>query len=72
MKNIDFDCILFQSKKNYLEDQYMILSEEQRALPKIYLEHDPPREVPTDTKHVVDDPEMLLVHVTHFNEPDVG
>jgi hypothetical protein len=67
VKNLEFDCILFQSKKNYLEDQYNILTEEQRALPKIYLEHDPPREVPTDTKHVVDDPEVLLVHVTHFN-----
>lgn len=67
VKNIEFDCILFQSKKNYLEDQYAILSEEQRALPKIYLEHDPPREVPTDTRHVVNDPAMLLVHVTHFN-----
>ena len=67
VKNLEFDCILFQSKKAYLEDQYELLSEEQRALPKIYLEHDPPREVPTDTKHVVDDPEMLLVHVTHFN-----
>lgn len=68
VKDIQFDCILFQSKKNYLHDQFEILSEEQRALPKIYLEHDPPREIPTDTKHVVDDPEMLLVHVTYFNE----
>jgi len=68
VKDLDFDCILFQSKKNYLHDQFEILSEEQRALPKIYLEHDPPREIPTDTKHVVDDPEMLLVHVTYFNE----
>lgn len=67
VKNIQFDCILFQSKKNYLDDQYMILSEEQRVLPRIYLEHDPPREVPTDTKHVVNDSKMLLVHVTHFN-----
>ena len=67
VKDLDFDCILFQSKKNYLEDQYAILSEKQRALPKIYLEHDPPREVPTDTKHVVDNSEVLLVHVTHFN-----
>jgi hypothetical protein len=67
VKNVEFDCILFQSKKNYLEDQYDILTPEQRALPKIYLEHDPPREVPTDTKHVVDDTNMLLVHVTHFN-----
>jgi glycosyltransferase involved in cell wall biosynthesis len=68
IKDIQFDCILFQSKKNYLKDQFEILSEEQRALPKIYLEHDPPREIPTDTKHIVDNPDMLLVHVTYFNE----
>jgi glycosyltransferase involved in cell wall biosynthesis len=67
VKQTEFDCILFQSKKPYLEDQYELLSEEQRALPKIYLEHDPPREVPTDTKHIVDDRDCLLVHVTHFN-----
>lgn len=67
IKDIEFDCILFQSRKNYLQDQYDILSAEQRELPKIYLEHDPPREVPTDTRHVVDDPNILLVHVTHFN-----
>jgi len=68
VKDLDFDVILFQSKKNYLQDQYEILAEEQRALPKIYLEHDPPREVPTDTHHVVDDPGILLVHVTNFND----
>ncbi len=68
VKDVEFDCILFQSKKNYLQDQFEILTEEQRALPKIYLEHDPPRESPTNTKHVVDDPDMLLVHVTYFNE----
>lgn len=68
IKNQEFDCILFQSKKNYLQDQFEILTEEQRNLPKIYLEHDPPREVPTDTRHIVDDPEMLLVHVTNFNK----
>lgn len=38
-----FDCILFQSKRNYLQDQYEILSESQRRLPRLYLEHDPPR-----------------------------
>jgi glycosyltransferase involved in cell wall biosynthesis len=67
VRNLEFDCILFQSKKNYLEDQHEILSLEQQKLPRIYLEHDPPREVPTDTRHCVDDPEVLLVHVTHFN-----
>ncbi|HEX2912067.1 MAG TPA: glycosyltransferase [Chloroflexia bacterium] len=68
VRELDFDVILYQSRKNYLEDQYEILSARQRALPRIYLEHDPPREVPTDTKHIVDDPNMLLVHVTHFND----
>lgn len=68
VRNGQYDVILFQSKKNYLEDQYEILSEEQRQLPRLYLEHDPPREVPTDTKHVVDDPNVMVVHVTHFNK----
>ncbi len=68
VKNLQFDAILFQSRKNYLEDQYEILSEEQRRLPRLYLEHDPPREAPTDTRHIVDDPNVLLVHVTHFNK----
>jgi len=68
VKELDFDCVLFQSKKNFLTDQYNTLSAEQRELPKIYLEHDPPREHPTDTRHVVDDPNILLVHVTHFNK----
>lgn len=62
-----FDCILFQSLRPYQEDQYCLLSEEQSRLPRIYLEHDPPQRHPTDTRHPVDDPAMLLVHVTPFN-----
>ena len=62
-----FDAILFQSQRNWLEDQHEILSEDQRRLPRIYLEHDPPRGHPTDTRHIVDDRDVLLVHVTHFN-----
>jgi ADP-heptose:LPS heptosyltransferase len=62
-----FDCILFQSETEYLIDQYDYLTEAQRALPRIFLEHDPPLEDPTDSLHPVDDPEMLLVHVTHYN-----
>ncbi len=68
VRDREFDCILYQSHKNYLEDQHEILSEAQRRLPRIYLEHDPPREHPTNTQHPVDEPEMLLVHVTPFNE----
>jgi glycosyltransferase involved in cell wall biosynthesis len=61
------DCILFQDDAQYLEDQYEFLSEAQQRLPKIYLEHDPPRETPVDTLHPVTAPEVLVVHVTHFN-----
>src|SRR5215213_4912631 len=64
---LELDCILFQRHEQYLNDQYEVLSPEQRRLPRIFLEHDPPRESPTDTRHVVDDPDVLLVHVTHFN-----
>ncbi len=67
VKGLEIDCVLFQSKRNYLEDQFEILSDAQRRLPRIYLEHDPPREHPTDTQHPVDDPNVLLVHVTPFN-----
>jgi len=66
-KDVQFDCILFQDDDQYLKDQYQYLSEAQRRLPRIYLEHDPPREHPTDMPHPVDDPSVLLIHVTHFN-----
>ncbi|MES1024651.1 glycosyltransferase family 4 protein [Gloeocapsa sp. BRSZ] len=67
VRHLEFDCILFQSRKNYLHDQYEILSQAQQQLPCIYLEHDPPQEHPTNTKHIVDDPNVLLIHVTDFN-----
>ncbi len=64
----EFDCILFQDDHQWEKDQYEFLTPAQRALPRIYLEHDPPRAHPTDTPHLVDDPNVLLVHVTPFNE----
>ncbi len=67
VRNTEFDCILFQTNKNYLVDQYEILSEEQRKLPRIYLEHDPPRNHPSDTRHIMQDEHVAFVHVTHFN-----
>ena len=67
VKELELDCILFQTKKNYLEDQYETLSAEQRELPKIYLEHDPPQETTPYTKHIITDSNVNLVHVTHFN-----
>ena len=62
-----YDAILFQSQRNWEVDQHELLTPEQRRLPRLYIEHDPPRESPTDTRHHVDDPDVMLVHVTGFN-----
>ncbi len=67
LKRLDLDAVVFQSQGPYERDQYALLSASQRALPQLYLEHDPPRQGPTDTRHIVDDPTMVLVHVTAFN-----
>jgi len=67
VKYCQFDCIVFQDDDQFQKDQYEFLTPSQRALPRIYVEHDPPRAHPTDTPHPVDDPDVLLVHVTHFN-----
>jgi len=61
------DLIICQSEKNYFEDRFEILSEAQRALPTVYIEHNSPRGHPSDTRHPIDDPNVLLVHVSHFN-----
>lgn len=68
VRNLSFDCLLFQTEKNFLVDQFEILSDEQRQLPKIYVEHNTPEKHPTNTTHVVNDPSVVLVHVTHFNK----
>ena len=67
LHRLQLDCVLYQSARHYLVDAPELLSDDQLALPAIYLEHDPPREHPTDTRHPVDDRSVLLVHVTPFN-----
>lgn len=67
VRRLSFDAVLFQAREHWEHDQHEILSAEQRRLPRLYLEHDPPRTSPTGTRHWVDDPEVLLVHVTPFN-----
>ncbi|HLH24155.1 MAG TPA: glycosyltransferase [Chloroflexota bacterium] len=67
VRDLDLDLIVFQSPRNYLTDQYEVLSEAQRRLPRIYLEHNTPKPHATDTRHPVDDESVLLVHVTHYN-----
>jgi hypothetical protein len=64
----ELDCVLYQSHGHYLHDRHEYLMPRQKELPRIYLEHDPPQEHPTNTRHPVQDPGALIVHVTHFND----
>jgi len=68
MADLDVDLVLYQSRRAWDRDRETLLSDAQRRLPRIYLEHDPPRDSPTDQRHWVADPDTLLVHVTHFND----
>lgn len=68
VRELNLDLIIYQAPENYYEDAFEILSAQQRALPKIYLEHNTPRPHPTDTKHPINDPNTLLVHVTEYNQ----
>lgn len=65
--SMPFDLVLFQSEHAYVHERHVLLGPAQQRLPKVYLEHDPPQLHPTNTRHCVDDPETLLVHVTPFN-----
>lgn len=67
VRHTEFDLILFQSRDAWLDEQHRILSPAQLRQPRIYLEHDPPQQHPTDTPHWMDDTQALLVHVTPFN-----
>ena len=65
--DLELDLVIYQTPKNYFEDQFEILGPKQRQLPKIYLEHNTPKPNAVDTRHPIDDPNVLLVHVTHYN-----
>lgn len=67
IREMEFDVILFQSRAAWEEEQHRLLTPAQQRLPRIYLEHDPPQQHPTETRHWVDDPGVLLVHCTPFN-----
>jgi len=63
----DFDVVVYQQRSHWEDDRLTLLSEAQRRLPRVYIEHDPPQEAPFAQRHWVDDPGALLVHVTPFN-----
>ena len=63
----DFDCVLYQHVSHWQTDRLTHLTPAQRALPTLYLEHDPPQGHPTDTVHPAAGSGAHIVHVTHFN-----
>lgn len=67
LASMPFDVVLYQSRQEYEAERHTLLSPTQQRLPRIYLEHDPPQEHPTNTRHWVDDPDTPIVHVTPFN-----
>ena len=68
VRDLDLDLIVYQTPKNLFEDAMEILTPEQRALPSIYLEHNTPQGRVNEMVHPVNNPGVLLVHVTHFND----
>lgn len=67
LRELEVDVVLYQHRAGWDEDREALLSDAQRRLPRIYLEHDPPQQHPTDTRHWVQDEGTLLVHCTAFN-----
>lgn len=63
----EFDCVLFQSLRHFVEDRPRVLSPAQQQLPTLYLEHDPPQQHPTATPHPAGSSSIHLIHVTPFN-----
>jgi glycosyltransferase involved in cell wall biosynthesis len=65
---LELDLVLTQSLRNWQIDRHEVLSPAQlRYLPRVHLEHDPPKAWPNEAEHPVQDPATQLVHVTPFN-----
>lgn len=67
VRNRRFDVVLTQSRRNWEVDRHELLSPTQLRLPAVHIEHDVPQATPTGTRHFIDTPDALLVHVTAFN-----
>src|SRR5690554_6711323 len=67
LKEHEFDCVIYQSRQVFEHDSKTLLTSEQRKLPSLYIEHNPPEPHPTNTSHFFRHDRGLLVHVTHYN-----
>ncbi|HEY8881376.1 MAG TPA: glycosyltransferase family 4 protein [Roseateles sp.] len=67
IEDMEFDVVLYQHRVGWESDRPRWLTPAQQNLPRIYLEHDPPQQHPTNERHWVQDRGTVLVHCTHFN-----
>jgi len=67
VRELDFDCVVYQSLPHFRDDRHHVLSDAQNRLPSLYVEHDPPLHHPTNTVHPVADAGLVIVHVTRYN-----
>ena len=67
LRDEQLDCVIYQSRVSFEQDRFQLLTPDQRALPSIYIEHNPPEPHPTDTAHFFRHGRGMLVHVTHYN-----
>jgi glycosyltransferase involved in cell wall biosynthesis len=67
--DLPLDVVVHQHRSTWEDDRFRYLSDAQRRLPTVYLEHDPPLGSPTDTVHPVHSAAdgAIVVHVTSFN-----
>lgn len=69
LRSQHFDAIVYQHRLNWTEDRHRWLTDQQiSTIPEAFIEHDPPRQSPTEERHPVDDGACVVVHVTHFNK----
>lgn len=66
LRGTRFDCVLYQSRQNLL-DAPRLLTADQRALPSLYLEHNPPDGPAAESAHPFHHQRGMLVHVTPYN-----
>lgn len=77
IKDFKYDLVIFHTPQQVLEEQNLVLSEDQRRLPKIYIVHSPfkrdPRQVPEKQEMLRNISEKVLpyinaiVHITKYN-----
>ncbi len=64
----EVDLVVTQSLPNWERDRHDLLGARVHELPRVHIEHDPPRLWPNDALHPVQDEAAVLVHVTPFND----